>query len=75
MVNCPICKFKLQEIDGGRFDGKTFRCSNDGDFGVTRTVLATSALMESGVSRWEMALKKAKLRRAKPHPCIMTHDF
>ena len=34
MATCPICKSAAEEIEPGRFDGKTYRCPMHREFEV-----------------------------------------
>jgi hypothetical protein len=76
MAICPICKSTAEEIEPGFFDGKTFRCQKDGEFGVADSVLEMPAYMNATSAGWEVALRRAK-NKALPgaRPRIRTHHF
>lgn len=81
-MECPICKFKAQELESGFFDGYALRCPVHGELEFTDTVRATrgSALREA----WERAHATARTRAVKSaqhqtaagkRPRILDSDF
>jgi hypothetical protein len=62
MAICPICKSTAEEIEPGFFDGKTFRCEKDGEFGVADSVLEMPAYMNAASAGWEVALRRVRTK-------------
>jgi hypothetical protein len=76
MEQCPVCKSAAEVIEPGRFDGKTFRCSRDGEFDVVDTVLKIPRYMDADSAEWQRALQAAKSHAAPgERPKIFTYSF
>jgi hypothetical protein len=60
MAICPICRSIAEEIEPGLFDGKSFRCQKDGEFGVADSVLQITAYVNASTVEWDAALNRAK---------------
>ena len=76
MATCPICKSAAEEIEPGRFDGKTYRCPMHREFEVADSVLQTPKLMGASTAEWKTALSRAKDKSAPgKRPRILTYHF
>jgi hypothetical protein len=81
-MECPICKSKAQELEGGRFDGYALKCPVHGEVEVSDTVRATR--MDESRVAWERAHTNARYRAVKntqhetvagKRPRILDSDF
>jgi len=81
-MECPICKSKAQELEGGLFDGHALRCPVHGEIEFSDTVRATR--MGEPRAEWERAHTNAReraVRNAQPktvaskRPRILDSDF
>jgi hypothetical protein len=81
-MECPICKSKAQELDGGLFDGHALRCPILGEIEFSDTVRATR--MSEPRESWERAHTNARNRAVKNaqhetvagnRPRILDSDF